>query len=117
MASLPITYGSDNEDVRQLQDLLNRVYGAGLTEDAKYGPATAAAVAASPMPSYTGDRSSTVTEGKRVNANMWDGMIEDWIKKVAGVGQVPEVDLSNYYTKSQSDSRFVNIGEQVKLTK
>ncbi len=84
MPQLPLEHGMQSEDVRSLQDRMNRAYGSGLKEDGIYGDGTAAAVAASPMPSYTGDRSGTVIEGKRVNANMWNGMFEDWVKKLAG---------------------------------
>lgn len=83
MPQLPLELGMKSEDVRNLQDRLNRAYGSGIKEDAVYGPNTAAAVAASPMPSYTGDNRDVVKQGKHVNANMWNGLFEDWVKKIA----------------------------------
>lgn len=83
MPQLPLEHGMQSEDVRNLQDRLNRAYGSGVQEDAIYGNGTAAAIKASPMPSYTGDNRDVVKEGRHVNANMWNGLFEDWVKKVA----------------------------------
>lgn len=83
MPQLPLTHGMESEDVRSLQDRLNRAYAAGIQEDGIYGDETAGAVASSPMPTYTGDNRDVITQGKRVNANMWNGLFADWVRNIA----------------------------------
>lgn len=83
----PITPTSAVEDIRLLQDRLNRVYGAGLVEDGVYGSTTAAAVKLF-LGKMTGD--PVAAEGGRVVANQWNGMTEEWIRRLAGAGGVTE---------------------------
>lgn len=106
VAALPLIKGMQNEDVRELQDLLNQTYDAGIKEDADYGSITSAAVAASPMPSYTGDKSDAVKNGERVNANMWNGLHKDWILKFVG-------ESGSGITQDQADDRYVRRGIKV----
>jgi hypothetical protein len=84
MTQLFIRYGDKTEDVRNLQDRLNRAYGAGLKEDGVYGDTTAEAVKT--LLKYTGADDPDVKAGKYVNANMWNGLAEDWMRKVVGPG-------------------------------
>lgn len=83
----PIEATSPPEDIRLLQDRLNRVYSSGLVEDGVYGPTTEAAVRLF-LGKMTGD--PVAQQGKRVVANQWNGMTEDWIRKLAGAGGVTE---------------------------
>lgn len=106
MPQLPLTHGTTSEDVRNLQNRMNRVYGSGLQEDAVYGNATAAAVVASPMRGYTGDNSTPVVEGKRVNARMWNGLFEDWVKRIVAGSPGSGGGL----TKAEADSLYQGKG-------
>lgn len=83
----PITPESEKEDIRLLQDRLNRVYGAGLSEDGIYGDTTKAAVRLF-LGKMTGD--PVAADGGRVVANQWNGMTEEWIRRLAGAGGVTE---------------------------
>ena len=105
---LPVEYGMKNEDVREAQILLNDVYSAGLTPDAIYGNGTAAAVK-NLLLGFTSEDSSTsetgrqTAEGKRINAAMWRGLND---ARTLQLSSSDAIDLSNYYTKSQSNSRY-----------
>lgn len=83
----PIEPTSPREVVRLLQDRLNRTYGAGLVEDGVYGDTTTAAVRLF-LGKMTGDQGAQ--DGKRVVANQWNGMTEEWIRRLAGAGGVTE---------------------------
>lgn len=69
------------EDVRALQDLLNLAYGAGLTLDGLYGPATIAAVKDN-TGGYTGNPAGQ--QGHWLGGNQYGNLILD-VAKTAGV--------------------------------
>lgn len=94
----PIEPSSATEDIRLLQDRLNRTYGAGLSEDGSYGPTTQAAVRLF-LGKMTGD--PVAQEGKRVVANQWNGMTEDWIRALAGSGGVTEARVRDLIAASR----------------
>ncbi len=96
---LPLKLGDKNEDVRLLQDRLNETFDTDLVLDADYGPATMSA-AATHLGKYTNETAGK--EGKKVNANMWNGLLRDFILKVGGG-----------VTQDEGDDRWVRRGVRV----
>ena len=80
---LPLNKGDRSEDIRLAKDRMNETYGLSLDleggnpDGALYDEPLKAAVKAH-LTQYTGDKS-----GDRINAKMWNGLLRDFIVKVA----------------------------------
>ncbi len=83
-AMLPLKPNSAPEDIRSLQGRLNTAYNSGLKEDTIWGSLTQDAVKKNLL-DFTNE-GGAVQEGKKVNARMWDGLLADFIIKVAPAG-------------------------------
>ena len=83
---LPLNKDQRSEDVRLAKDRMNETYGLKLDLEganpagALYDEALKAAVK-DHLIKFTGDKS-----GDRINANMWNGLLKDFIIKVAPAG-------------------------------
>jgi hypothetical protein len=105
MAWLPLMYGhgyktpptdakvkgdqtAKTEDVRCLQDMMNHAYGADLTLDGQYGPATVTKAKVH-LGGYTGHTDGK--EGKWVGGNQQGDLFKDLARNVAG-GEGPKGD-------------------------
>jgi hypothetical protein len=75
---LPLKKNDVGEDIRLLQDTLNLTYGAGLTLDGDYGPATVVAVEAH-LGKYTGHPGGQ--DGEWVGGRQWSRLNLDFVKK------------------------------------
>lgn len=82
-AMLPLNKGDRSEDIRLAKDRMNETYD--LTLDLEGGNPDGAlydeplkAAAKAHLTQYTADKS-----GNRINANMWNGLLRDFILKVA----------------------------------
>ncbi len=101
---LPLRPDSAPEDIRSLQGRLNTAYRAGLKEDTVWGPTTENAVKANLL-DFTGSDEAgddDVTNGVKVNARMWNGLLKDLINVTVGSGggEHPDKDHSSLATKS-----------------
>lgn len=106
----PCQHGDRGDHVAALQVMLTASgFNAGAA-DGVYGDATAAAVLA-----MRKSRGSSATSGNVFDKYGHEQLLAAHAVKVIGAGSAP--DLSGYYTKTESDTRFVNIGEAVKLVK
>lgn len=82
-AMLPLNKGDRSEDIRLAKDRINETYGTrldlegGNPEGSLYDQALVDA-AKDHLIKYTGDKS-----GERINANMWNGLLRDFIVEVA----------------------------------
>ncbi len=95
---LPLVMGDDNEDVRLAKDRINETYGTKLSlASTVYDPGLKVA-AAKHLGKYTGEPAGQ--RGDKINANMWNGLLRDFILKVGGGGDHPDKDHSSLATKS-----------------
>lgn len=76
------------QEIGQLQDLINETYyipkgQAGLTveQPPRWGTGTSAAVRKWLVPK-TGDTDPKVLAGERVNYNMFNGLLKDWVREI-----------------------------------
>lgn len=98
---LPLNKGDRSEDIRLAKDRMNETYGLSLDLEgsnpagALYDQALKDATKIH-LTKYTGDKS-----GDRINANMWNGLLKDFIKKNAGSAPPPPVDTSKFVRKGE----------------
>ena len=98
------TRGEDDDmNYRKIIDLIGQDKLEELRVAGRWGGETA----------FYFDGRSDAAEG--ANQNLIEHLIAS--DQVASLEGGDETDLGNYYTKPQSDSRFVNIGETVKIAK
>jgi len=96
---LPLNLSQRSEDIRLAKDRMNETYGLSLDLEgnnpngALYDQALKDAVITH-LAKYSGDKS-----GDRINANHWNGLLRDFIVKVAPPG-------SDGYTRAEADAKF-----------
>ncbi len=91
---LPLNKGDRSEDIRLAKDRMNQTYGANLDLQSTVYDAALKAAAATHLGGFTGEPQGK--SGDKINARMWNGLLQDFIRKSAGT-----VDISAFVKKGE----------------
>ena len=117
---LPFNKGDDSEDIRLAKDRMNETYGTGLDMHSTVYDAAMKSAVADKLGKYTGEPAGK--SGDKINANMWNGLLRDFIIKLSPTGSVgPKGDRGDKGDKGDDGadspptdtSTFVRKGETV----